>query len=555
MASFNHLKRIYFFSISVTVSMLWIAASLLDVAVNQKSQLAKELDQRTVRYIDRHTPRKIFTDRYGILLADNHTKFHLWIDPFMFMKDPYVIDKLADIAVTTPEQILSKANMKHKRHVTIAKNIPLSSGDRHWLKHLKGVYCEDSIRRFYPQGEVLSQLLGVTDWNNNGVEGLELSLNDQVKSVQDRIRVIRDQKGRVIDTQSIEYEQPDKTKITLSIDMNLQQKVFDLVVSKMEEYQAESISVIVVDNQTGEVLVNVNYPSFDPNGPIEDYGIHHTNRIATEGFEPGSTIKPFVLYPLFVDKQVDSDTIIDTENGRKTINGTLIKDVGLPKKQLSVHDIIKRSSNVGIVNLALMSKTGALYDMYESLGFGAKTDVNFPGEKKGYLSYINFNNDLGKAFASMGYGFQITMLQLVQSYSTLANMGHYVPLTYLKRSEKPLSKRVLDEEVVNKIHLILTDVVKNGTGRRAAIDGFQISGKTGSSQSSDKHGYHEHYNASFAGYATDNDQAMRTAVVIIRNPDHEYELGSLSAAPLFSSVMEQVMQRYLETQSLDSYAN
>lgn len=519
-----------------------IAYQLIKITTVDKEYLSNELRRRTVRHKTVTQPRKVILDRNGKRLADNYLSQTVWVDPTQLILDDSILDKIATIAVLPIDKVKDKIINSDKKYIEIAHSLNLSSGEKHWIDLTPGIGYKEVNKRVYSHGEVISQLIGFTNRNQDGVEGLELQYNAFLKPQSESLRLLKDPKGRVLEQTRLSGF--DQSVLTLSIDILLQQTLYKMAKKALEKYKAESISILVVDTRTGEILANVNYPSFDPNKPITNYGINHTNRIATETYEPGSTLKPLAIYPALHNNSVNPDSIIDIEDGQKIIQSITIKDVGLPQDKLSLTNVIQRSSNVGVVNITSEYHANDLYELYESIGFGAKTNVGFPGEKSGLLSYLTFNTDLGKAFASLGYGLEITMLQLAQSFVIVANSGMKTPLTYIKRLQPVDQKRILDQDTAQQLNDLMVNVVKNGTGRKAQVKGVDVAGKTGTSQLQVFGEYIDEFTTSFVGYApAENYQPKRLVVVLVRKPSQPYQFGSLSAAPLFADAMSVALKR------------
>lgn len=521
-----------------------ITVELIKITTVDRAYLSNELKRRAVRHQTVTHPRKAILDRNGQRLADNYLSQILWADPSQLRLDDYILDKIATIAVLPVETVNDKLYNSTKKYIELARSLNLSSGDKHWIDLTPGLGYKEVNKRVYPHGESVSQLVGFTNRNQNGVEGLELQYDAFLKPQSELQRLLKDPKGRVLEQTPLSGF--DQSALTLSIDILLQQTIFKMAQNAMGKYEAESISILVVDTETGEILANVNCPSFDPNLPITEYGINHTNRIATETYEPGSTLKPLAIYPALYNNSFNPNSIIDIENGEKMIQSITIKDVGIPQDQLSLKKVIQRSSNVGIVNITSEYHANDLYELYESIGFGSKTNIGFPGEKNGLLSYLTFNTDLGKAFASLGYGLEITMLQLAQSFVIVANSGLKTPLTYIKRQSPIDQKRILDQDTAHELNDLMINVVKNGTGTKAQIKGVGVAGKTGTSQLQEHGEYIDAFTTSFVGYApadAENNQPKRLVVVLVRKPSQSYQFASQSAAPLFADVMSVALKR------------
>tara|TARA_Y100000992_G_scaffold295240_1_gene255920 strand:- start:621 stop:2216 length:1596 start_codon:yes stop_codon:yes gene_type:complete len=511
------------------------------VRINYVTPVQQELDKRSIRHKTIVRPRKSIVDRNGRLLAGNVIQHLVWIDPSQLDDDLSTIEKISNITILPVDKIQDKTQDKSRKYSILSDTVSLSEGDKYWIDSTAGIGYTDINKRHYPQGEITSQLIGIANRKQAGVEGLELYYDDYLQETVESFKFDRMDKSN-----SLQLNQPlhdnQSDDLVLSLDLDLQLPVYQMAKLSANKYGAESISILVLDSKTGEVLVNVNYPSYDPNQPITAYTIDHTNRIATNLYEPGSTIKPFAISPYLEDNTISPNSIIDIENGQKLIDDVQIKDVGIPQQQLTVSDVIRRSSNVGVVNITNLDHSDRLYEFYEQMGFGQPTGIGFPGEKSGLLSYLKFNSNLSKAFLSLGYGIEITMLQLAQSFMAVASGGFVVPLSYLKVTEPVPQKKVFSENLSNSLMDMLVDVVNNGTGRQARVAGYTMAGKTGTSQHLNAGEYIDEYTTSFAGFGPVGYSKQFVSVVVVRAPKAPYQLASKSAAPLFSEVMTHVIK-------------
>jgi len=406
-----------------------------------------------------------------------------------------------------------------------------------------GVALLPEYKRFYPAGEVTAHVVGFTNVDDQGQEGMELVYDARLKSIAGAKRVIKDRIGRVVENVERVSEPQPGEDLVLSIDRRLQYLAYRELKAAVKNNRADAGSVVILDVRTGEVLAMVNQPAYNPNNRAKLKSSHLRNRAVTDVFEPGSTIKPFTVAAALETGRFNSNTVVDVRPGylkvgRKTIRD--FRDYGV----IDVSTILQKSSNVGASKLALSITPEHLWQVFASVGLGADSGSGFPGEPSGLLTDFGAWHDIQRATVSYGYGLSVTAMQLARAYAALATDGRPLPVSFLRRSEAQaaelasLYEPVLSENSLRKVRRMLERVVEEGgTGTRAAVPGYRIAGKTGTVKKSGAGGYVEDsYLALFAGLAPASDPRL-AMVVMIDEPRGEEYYGGVVAAPVFSRVM------------------
>lgn len=406
---------------------------------------------------------------------------------------------------------------------------------------LPGVELRTEYRRFYPTVAVTSQLLGFTNVDDIGQEGLELAYNEWLSGHAGRKRVIRGRNGHIVeDVGMIEPVKPGRD-LQLTIDRRLQYLAYRELSAAVQRHDAGSGSVVLMDADSGEILAMANVPAYNPNDLDRNYGTAIRNRAATDAFEPGSVLKPFTVAAALEANAVQPDTIIDTTGGRLEIQGHTIRDIRDYGK-LTVTGVITKSSNVGASKIAQGIDGGHFKSVLRRFGFGSVTGTGFPGEAAGILHGKQQMRPLEQATLAYGYGITVTPLQLTQAYAALANGGWLrQPLLALNAESQPLS--VIDPAVARQVVRMLDSVVgAEGTAERARIPMYSVAGKTGTARKVGAGGYQENRHvASFAGFAPASDPQL-ICVVVINDLRSAPYYGGIVAAPVFRAVMASALR-------------
>lgn len=406
-----------------------------------------------------------------------------------------------------------------------------------------GVKAETKYKRYYPQPQPNSQIIGMVSPDGSGIEGLEKQLDDRLKGENGQIRFIRDKQGNRLDTTVVKEEKPGEN-INLSLDARLQYLMYRELAKVGVKYQANHASALAIDVKTGEILAMNTWPSYNPNDKNgRSNASVKRNRGAVDQFEPGSTMKPFSVAMGLASNKYKPNTIIDTSPGTMQLGNSVIRDAK-NYGHLSLTNVIAKSSNVGVAKIALGEKLSALPQFYQKFGFGKPTAVELIGERSGNIqSSKNWTKPTIGTMA-YGYGLDVTMLQLAQAYATLANKGKHAPLTIFKRDELPESKQVISEKVAEQVVLMMEKATQpGGTATAGAISGYRVAGKTGTARKlkTDGSGYAtDDHRAVFAGVAPVSDPRL-AIVIVVDSPKGAY-YGGVIAAPVFSKIMQESLR-------------
>ncbi len=404
------------------------------------------------------------------------------------------------------------------------------------LKH-PGVYLQREYRRYYPSGEIAGHVLGFTNVDDTGQEGVELAFDQWLRGVPGSKRVLKDSLGRIVqDIESITSASPGR-QLTLSIDRRVQYLAHRELKRAVVEHGARGGSLVVLDIRTGEVLAMVSQPAFNPNNREQLRSASYRNRAATDLFEPGSTMKPFTIAAALASGRFRPDTPVDARSGMLRINNHTIRDIhdyGL----LDVTGVIRKSSNVGAGKIALAIGPQPLFELFRGLGFGQTTGSGFPGEATGQLPGHQNWSELELATISFGYGLSSTTLQLAHAYSVFGTGGVLKPVSLVRVDTEVPGARVMDPAVAGMVlDMLETVVTAEGTALRAAVRGYRVAGKTGTVHKSEAGGYAEsRYLSLFAGIVPVSNPRL-VAVVVIDEPNEGVHYGGLVAAPVFAQVM------------------
>lgn len=425
---------------------------------------------------------------------------------------------------------------KGKGFVYLAKKI--SPGLAEQVKDLKiaGIDVLREFKRFYPSGEVTAHLLGFTNAEDVGQVGLEKSYETVLKGTDGKKRVIKDGLHQVIaDVENVASPIPGKN-LELSIDQRIQYLAYRELQNAVNTNKAKAGALVVLDSKTGEILAAVNQPSFNPNSKADLKEIIYRNRAFTEVFEPGSTVKPFVVAAALDGGYIHPGDMFVTD-GVFPVGSNIVRDTH-NYGMLDVEGVIKKSSNIGVTKMALKMPVDYFCGVYRNLGFGESPSTGFPGEASGRMPTGKRLRDFDRAILSYGYGLNMSAIQLARSYTALADDGILHSVTYLKRDEDVDARRVFSEKTARKVRTMMESVItKEGTAYEARVDGYRVAGKTGTAKKAGAHGYSPNsYFALFAGLAPASNPRL-IIVVMIDEPSAGQYYGGLVAAPVFSKVM------------------
>lgn len=531
------LTIVFILGLAALVLLLWRA---VDLQIMHKEFLQQKGDARYLRTLPVATHRGMITDRHGEPLAISTPVDSVWAQPKDFLaasKHWPQLARLLDIDLKRLRvQVIARQD---KEFMYIKRRINPALAQQVMALELAGVFTQREYRRYYPMGEVAAHIIGFTNVDDTGQEGMELAYDDWLRSSPGLKRVIKDRLGYVIkDVELINAPRPGKD-LVLSIDRRLQYLVYKELKRAVLEHQAMSGSAVILDAQTGEVLAMTNQPSYNPNNR-EDFKVsHYRNRAVTDVFEPGSTIKPFTVAAALESGRFRVNTTVDTSPGVLRLGGDAIRDTR-NYGRIDVATVIKKSSNVGASKIALATPAKNLWQVFSRVGFGNGTGSGFPGESTGHLSRHSSWRKIEHATLAFGYGLSVTPLQLASAYTVLANQGRLVPVSFLavEQNGKVREQQVLKSSTAKQLRSMLEAVVSpEGTGSLARVKGYRVAGKTGTVRKAGPNGYNEdRYLAVFVGMAPASHPRL-VMMVTINEPASEKYYGGHVAAPVFSRVM------------------
>lgn len=533
--------RFYFLIIFILLIVAGLIARLIDLAIIKKNFLLNQGNARTIRMVNAPAFRGMITDRNGYPLAISTSVFSLWINPkeiVMTPKELALLCKIIGSKKSDIQSMLKEYKNKNREFMYLKRDVSPEIALQVKTLNIPGMHQIEEYKRFYPEGEVAAHVIGFTNVDDQGQEGLELAYNRWLSGIPGKKQVIKDRLGRVIsDVQNIQNLTPGND-LTLSIHRQIQFLAYRELMEGVKKNLATWGSVVVLDVKTGEILAMVNQPSFNPNNRVNQVCDVFRNRAITDLFEPGSTIKAFSAASALESGQYKSNSIIDTTPGWLRVGRNLVRDEH-SKGKLTLTQILQFSSNVGITKIILTIPPNQLWSLLNRLGFGASTGIGFPGERSGILIKQKKWSPFALATLAFGYGISVTTLQLAEAYATLANDGIKLPVSLLKIDKKPQGQQVLDPRVAREIMVLLESVLtKEGTGEVARIPGFRVAGKTGTARMIGLHGYEKkHYTSSFVGIAPVSNPRLVVAVVI-QDPKGKQYYGGMVSGPIFKNIME-----------------
>ncbi|MFT7372012.1 MAG: cell division protein FtsI (penicillin-binding protein 3) [Oleiphilaceae bacterium] len=515
----------------------------IDLHVFEQAFLSGQGDARTIRFelLDAH--RGVITDRHGEPLAISAPVETVYANPKQMTLSPGELKKLAKSLGLSFEWLKRKIERnKAKSFIYLKRKMAPHEVKAVLALNLDGVYSRREYKRYYPAGEVAAHVVGFTSIDEKGQEGIELSYDDWLSGSVGKKRVLKDRKARVIkDFGPVKVAEPGRD-IRLSLDMRIQYLAYRELKAAVSTHKAKAGSVVVLDINTGDVLAMVNQPSYNPNNRQNINVSHLRNRAITDVFEPGSTMKVATVSAALESKKYSLSTVLDTSPGFLRLGRKAIRD-HRNYGELSVLNIVAKSSNVGISKIALALSGDVVWDMFYRLGFGQGTGIGFPGESIGYLPNSTRWKPLTVATMSYGYGLNATALQLAQAYMILGNGGLKHPLALVYRDEVGTGEQIITKDVSNSLRKVMNAVVsKGGTGTRATVPLYGVGGKTGTVHRVGKSGYEKsEYKALFAGVAPIKKPEIAVVVVIDSPAGAEYYGGEV-AAPVFSRVVNGAMR-------------
>jgi cell division protein FtsI (penicillin-binding protein 3) len=533
----------HYFVVSILMLLVIVLVyRLMHLTIQDRSFLQNKSAMHSLRMREIPVRRGNIYDRNDKLLAASVMSESLWINPKDFVATKQDYKKISDIIGVKVNVLTNKVKAnKAKEFIYLKRHMAPRDVAKVKIMHLAGVNFQKEYKRYYPDTEILAHLVGVTDIDDIGQEGLELSYNRFLQGKKGKKVITLDRLGRTISEGDIIEKAVEGKDLHLSIDRGIQYVAYSELMRGAEVAGASSASVVVMDIATGEVLSLANYPSYNPNdkGPVAPEV--RRNRAITDLFEPGSTMKPFSLLYALDSNKYHMDDKVYIGNGEIKVDGNTIHDAHVYDRSLSLTEIIKYSSNVGIVKVMMKLSPDGFIDRLRSYGFGEMPGSGFPGEARGGLPASINPGSIDHASIAYGYGVSASLLQLMKAYRALLTGGNKdISLLRLDAENAVLNNRS-DDKNVTIIKNILGDVTSDGTGKKAKVKGFKVAGKTGTSNMSSKFGYDkDKYIASFIGFAP-LEKPKYLVGVVLWNPDYSYRYGGKSAAPIFANIMRHLL--------------
>jgi cell division protein FtsI (penicillin-binding protein 3) len=499
--------------------------------------LQEKGDSRYLRDIEISASRGKVTDRNGDMLAVSTPMRSIWAIP----SDARTMSgeqkrQLAELVELKPRELDARL-ASEKNFVFVKRQVPPQVAEQIAALKLPGIHQEKEYRRFYPAGEMTAHLVGFTGVDDKGLEGVELAFQQALLGRAGARTVIRDRRGNIIEDVGATRPPRDGSDVVLAIDSKIQYLAYSHLKATVTESKAKGGGVVVLDTRTGEILALVNWPTYNPNNRARLSGEQLRNRAVTDTFEPGSTLKPFTVALGLEKGKYRYDSVVDVSPGRITVGRAVISDIH-PHKELTVAQIVQKSSNVGTTKMALSMPPEAMWEMFDNLGFGKSPQLGFPGEVGGRLRAWKNWRPIEQATMSYGHGISMSLIQLARAYTVFARDGDIVPASLL-RVDAPVvrGQPVFSAQTARELRAMLELVVMpGGTALKAAVPGYRVGGKTGTAHKLEGGVYANKYIASFVGIAPISNPRLVVAVMIDEPSAGQYYGGQI-AGPVFSSVM------------------
>lgn len=541
LASKTPVWRSKFIVAGIAMAFTGLAARAAYIQIFANDFFQRQGEVRFVRTLELPANRGRILDRNGLILASSVPAPSIWAIPEDVEASPAQLVMLAGL-LEMPLVELKKKLGEDKTFVWVKRQVDAPIAEKIHAMGVKGIYLRKEYKRKYPEGETIAHIVGFTNVEDNGQEGVELTFNKDLSGQAGSRRVIKDRLGRVVEGIGEQVPPVEGKDIQLSVDSKVQffayQKLRDAVIAR----KAKAGSVVVLDTITGEVLALANYPSYVPDKRKNLTGEQLRNRALTDTFEPGSTMKPITVAMALEAGRVKPQTVIETAPGRFSIGGFTISDTH-NYGSLTVEGVIQKSSNVGALKIAQKMTPHEMWDTYVALGYGQKPQIQFPGAVTGRLRPWKTWRPVEQATMAYGYGLSASLFQMAHSYTAFAHDGQIIPVTMLKSPEPAVGVKVFSAENARAVRRMLQmAAAPGGTGQRAQTVGYSVGGKSGTAHKQVGKGYASNkYRAWFTGMAPIEEPRIIVAVMIDEPSDGQY-YGGLAAAPVFSEVVQQTLR-------------
>ena len=522
----------------LAVGAVILLARSVQLQLYDQTFLNNQADARQIRHATLSAHRGNITDRNGEALAVSTPVDSIWAEPRVLVSAPEQIPVLAQLLGVNHEELTARLSRSvNKDFLYLKRHMNPADAKRIEDQDIPGVHLLREYRRYYPAAEVTGHLIGFANIDDVGQEGIELAFDHRLAGHPGSKRVLKDRRGHIVeDIERIKAPEPGKD-IAISIDLRIQYLAYRELKKAVRAHQASSGSAVVVDVLTGEVLAMVNQPSYNPNDRSQLQASRYRNRAITDIFEPGSSIKPLIMAAALESGKYTPDSIIDTNPGQIKVASKIIKDKhNLGRIDLTT--VLSRSSNVGASMVALSLEPEDLWGVLNGFGLGRPSASGFPGESAGLLSHFTNWRPISQATLAYGYGVAMTPLQLAQAYAVIGAKGLQRPASLLRVNQPAIPRRIISADTANSVLTMMEAVISDGgTGMSAAVPGYRVAGKTGTTLKFTSGGYSEdRYTAIFAGIVPVTDPRL-AVVVVIDEPTAGQYYGGQVAAPVFARIV------------------
>lgn len=525
---------LFFIFMCLIARALWLQVLSTDF-------LQKQGESRYARTLELPATRGKITDRNGIVLASSVPARAIWAIPDDVLSQPREkLGQLARLLGMSEKKLYARLD-SDRAFVYLKRQVEMETADEILKLGIKGIQTRKEYKRYYPEGEVMSHVIGFTNIEDIGQEGIELASQKALSGVTGSRRVIKDRLGNIVEDLRAVKEPRDGSDLALSIDSSIQYIAYKQLKEAVTLHQAKAGAVVVLDIRTGEVLALANLPSYNPNDRSQLKGGRLRNRALTDTYEPGSTLKPFTVALALEKGYATPQTKIQTAPGKMVIGDAVIGDAH-PHGLLSVAQVIEKSSNVGTAKLALGMKAREMWEMFTALGFGQQPAFGFPGTTAGRVRPYKSWQPVEQATMSYGHGISASLMQVARSYMIFARDGDMVPLSLAKVDEAPAGQRIISEKTAKAMRNMLEMAAgPGGTAPRAQVPGYRVAGKTGTTLKLEDGKYVNKYVASFVGFAPVSNPRIIVAVML-DEPSLGQHYGGQAAAPVFSRIVANALR-------------
>jgi cell division protein FtsI (penicillin-binding protein 3) len=545
LASRTPVWRSKFIVAAIALGFVGLVARAVYIQVIANDFFQKQGQVRFARTLALPANRGRVLDRNGLILASSIPAPSIWAIPEDVERDKAQLQKLATLLEMPLAELNKRLEDEDKTFVWLKRQVDESVGQQIAALGMKGIHQRKEYTRQYPEGEAAAHVVGFTNIEDIGQEGIELAFNKELAGRNGSRGVIKDRLGRVVEDVGEQIAPVDGRDLQLSIDSKVQFFAYQKLRDAVLLHKAKAGSVVVLDVVSGEVLALANYPSYSPEKRQNLSGAQLRNRALTDTFEPGSVMKPFTIGLALETGRVTPHTVIDTGAGKLTITGSTISD-SHPNGVLTVEGVIQKSSNVGTAKIAMQMQPREMWELFSQAGFGQKPQISFPGAVSGRLRPYKTWRPIEQATMSYGYGLSASLFQMARSYTVFSNGGQIIPVTMLKSSEPAVGVQVLSARTADQVRKMLQLAAgPGGTGQKAQTIGYSVGGKSGTAYKQIGKGYgsagNRKYRGWFVGMAPIEKPRVIVAVMIDEPGAGQY-YGGVVAAPVFSEVVQQTLR-------------